>query len=69
MRKAQLDAPSRSFADRLMFWKPIPPAGTSVDPAAESQRLRQNAALGAAESTGDTPIIQRRRQGILDSLF
>ncbi len=67
--EAQLDAPGRTFADRLMFWKPAPPAGTPVDPAAESQRLRQNAALGAAEGTGDTPIIQRRRQGILDSLF
>ena len=67
--EAQLDAPGRSFADRLMFWKPTPPAGTAVDAAAESQRLRQNAALGTAESTGDTPIIQQRRQGILDSLF
>ncbi len=67
--EAQLDTPGRSFADRLMFWKPAPPPGTQVDPTAESQRLRQNAALGATESTGDTPIIQRRKQGILDSLF
>src|ERR1700712_318209 len=55
--EAQLDQPSRSFTDRLMFWKPTPPAGTSVDPRLESQRLRQNAALGAASDTGDTPII------------
>ncbi|WP_158742155.1 DUF3035 domain-containing protein [Acidisphaera sp. L21] len=67
--ESQLDAPSQSFADRLMFWKPAPPPGTPVDPQAESQRLRQNAALGAAQSTGDTPIIQRRQQGILDSIF
>ncbi len=66
---AQIDSTGRSFTDRLMFWKPTPPAGTAVDPAKESQRLRQNAALGEAESTGDTPIIQRRHQGILDSLF
>jgi hypothetical protein len=67
---AQLDQPGRSFSDRLMFWKPTPPAGTAVDPAAESRRLRENAALGAAQNAGDTPIIQRRSQGsILDSLF
>jgi hypothetical protein len=67
---AQLDQPGRSFSDRLMFWKPAPPAGTAVDPAAETKRLQQNAALGAAENAGDTPIIQRRRPGsILDSLF
>ncbi len=66
---AQLDQPGRSFADRLMFWKAAPPAGTAVDPARESQRLRQNAALGQAPDSGDTPIIQRRRQGLLDSIF
>lgn len=66
---AQLDQPGRSFTDRLMFWKDTPPGGTSVDPARESQRLRQNAALGQSVETGDTPIIQRRRQGILDSIF
>ncbi len=67
--EAQLDQPSRSFTDRLMFWKPTPQAGTPVDPQRESQRLRQNAALGAAPQTGDTPIIQRKKQGILDSIF
>ena len=66
---AQLDQPGQSFTDRLMFWKPTPPAGTSVDPARESQRLRQNAALGESVNTGDTPIIQQRHQGILDSIF
>jgi hypothetical protein len=66
---AQLDQPGQSFTDRLMFWKPTPPAGTAVDPKQESQRLRQNAALGQNAQTGDTPIIQRRKQGLLDSIF
>src|SRR4051812_28306850 len=44
--EAALDTPNRSFADRLLFWRPTPPAGTAVDPVRESQRLRQNAALG-----------------------
>jgi hypothetical protein len=67
--EAQLDAPGRSFTDRLMFWKTPPPAGTAVDPVRESARLRQNAALGQAESTGDTPIIQQPKTSLFDRLF
>lgn len=67
--ESQLDQPGRSFTDRLMFWKPAPPLGTSVDAPRESQRLRQNAALGSNPKSGDTPIIQRRRPGLLDSIF
>jgi hypothetical protein len=67
--EAALDTPSRSFADRLLFWRPTPPAGTAVDPVRESQRLRQNAALGQSVETGDTPIIQRRRAGLFSGLF
>src|SRR4051812_19918882 len=36
--EAALDTPSRSFTDRLLFWRPTPPAGTAVDPVRESQR-------------------------------
>lgn len=67
--EAAIDAPNRSFADRLMFWRSSPPAGTAVDPTREAQRLRQNAALGQSTDSGDTPIIQRRRAGILSSIF
>lgn len=67
--EAAIDTPNRSFADRLMFWRPTPPAGTAVDPTREAQRLRQNAALGQSTDSGDTPIIQRRRAGILSSIF
>jgi hypothetical protein len=67
--EAALDTPNRSFADRLMFWRAAPPAGTAVDPTREAQRIRQNAALGQDVDSGDTPIIQRRRAGFLSSLF
>ena len=67
--EAAFDAPSRSFVDRLMFWKPAPPAGTAVDAKREAARLRENAALGQSPGAGDTPIIQRKKQGFLDSLF
>lgn len=66
---AAIDTPSRSFADRLLFWRATPPAGTALDPAREAQRIRQNAALGQDVDSGDTPIIQRRRAGFLSGLF
>ncbi len=66
----KLDHPSESFADRLMFWRAPYQNGTLVDARGESQRLRQNAALGQAPQAGDTPIIvQKRSGGFLDALF
>ena len=67
--EGQLDAPSTSFTDELMFWRAPPVAGTAVDPARESQRLRQNAALGQSPEAGNTPIIQPKRESLLDSIF
>ena len=67
--EAALDTSGRSFTDRLMFWRAPPPRGTVVDAARESQRLRQNAALGQSQGAGDTPIIQRRRQGLFSGIF
>jgi hypothetical protein len=68
-QEAALDTPSRALTDRLMFWQSPPPPGTSVDPVRESARLRQNAALGQSPEAGDTPIIQRKRQGLFTGLF
>jgi Protein of unknown function (DUF3035) len=67
--EAPLDRPGQSFTDHLMFWKDRPPVGTPIDAASESQRLRQNAALGQSPTTGEPPIIQQRQPGWLDSIF
>lgn len=67
--EAALDTPPREFTDRLLFWRAAPQPGTAVDPQRESARLRQNAALGQATGAGETPIIQRKRQGLFSSLF
>ena len=67
--EAALDTPSRPITDRLMFWQSSPPPGTVVDPRREAARIRQNAALGQNPEAGDTPIIQRKRQGFFSSLF
>ena len=68
-QEAALDTPSRPLTDRLMFWQSPPPPGTQVDPRREAARLRQNAALGQSPEAGNTPIIQRRRQGLFTGLF
>ncbi len=67
--EAASDTPSRSFVDRLMFWKPAPLPGTPVDATREAARLRENSALGQSPEAGDTPIIQRKKQGFLSTLF
>jgi Protein of unknown function (DUF3035) len=67
--EAQLDRPSQTFTDRLMFWRATPPPGTVVDPSKEAQRLRANAALGQSVEAGDTPIVQPPRKSWFDSIF
>ena len=67
--ESHLDRPGQAFTDRLMFWRAPPLPGTVVDAKRESQRLRQDAALGQSPESGDTPIIQRKRQGLFGSLF
>ncbi|MCR0982958.1 DUF3035 domain-containing protein [Roseomonas populi] len=65
----RLDRPQQNVVERLMFWQDPPRPGTVVDPQKESQRLRENSALGRSPEDGETPIIQRRQRGLLDGLF
>ncbi|NOG70525.1 DUF3035 domain-containing protein [Roseicella sp. DB1501] len=70
----KLDQPDRSLADRLIFWKEPEPPGTALDARRESQRLRENAALGREATEGETPIIQRATSGnpvtrLFESIF
>jgi len=67
---AAIDQANRSFADTLMFWHTPPDRSVVVDPQRETQRLRENAALGQPSTAGDTPIIQRRKESsVWDSIF
>lgn len=60
---------SGGFFSSLMFWRPTPQPGIVVDPSKESQRLRENSALGQSQDTGDTPIEQPKKKGLLEGLF
>ncbi len=57
------------FVDKLLYWRKPSTDHVQVDAQKESQRLRQNAALGQSPEVGDTPIIQQRKQGWFTSLF
>ena len=70
----RLDQPNRGLTDRLIFWRAPEPPGVPVDPRRESQRLRENSALGREATEGETPIIQRARSSnpltsLLESIF
>jgi len=45
----------KSLVDRLVFWKSGDEKNVVVDSAAETQRLRDNAALGKSPTDGTTP--------------
>lgn len=68
-KDAQLDTGNRDFTEQLLFWKTPQEPGVALDPEREAKRLRENAALGQNTTSGDTPIIQRRRRGLLDGIF
>lgn len=59
----------KSFQDRIMFWRKTEPPAGAVDASKETQRLRENQALGKSVSDGETPQVQRRRRGWLEGVF
>jgi hypothetical protein len=65
----QINAESDSFLTELIFWRdPVEP-GVIVDPAKESQRIKENQALGRPVTEGETPTIERHEQGIFEGIF
>ncbi len=57
------------FFAKLRFWQTPPPPGVVVDPEKEAKRLRENAALGQSQESGDTPIIQPKQRSWFEGLF
>lgn len=66
---AAVEQSDHSLTDQLMFWRAPRDNSVMVDPQRESQRLRENAAMGDSPVAGDTPIIQRKSDTLWDSLF
>src|SRR5690606_32703490 len=51
---AALIEQDEKFIDSLIFWREPAPPGEVIDPAAEQQRLQENAALGNPVTEGET---------------
>ena len=57
------------FINNLLYWRKPAMQNVQVDPQKESQRLKENSALGAGPDVGDTPIIQQKKEGWFTHLF
>jgi hypothetical protein len=68
-RDARADSGDDGFIDTVLYWRKPDTQHAQVDPTLESQRLRQNAALGEGPDVGETPIIQTRKTGWFTNLF
>ncbi len=55
--------------DHILFFKTPTEYGTVVDPAKEAKRIQKNKALGRPITEGNTPVIERRRRGLLEGLI
>ena len=67
--QAQKDVHSHSLASRLNPFSASPAKPALVDPAAESQRLQKNAALGLSPAAGATPTVKPKSNGPLGNLI
>ena len=63
---AMLARPSRGLRGQADVLAQACPAWHRRRSAKEGQRLRENAALGQSQETGDTPIVQPKEQGWLE---
>ena len=66
---AHTAAADKGFIDKLLYWQKPDTQNVQVDAEKESQRLRQNSALGQGPDAGNTPIIQNKPKGWFSSLF
>lgn len=64
-----LAAGDKGFVDRLIFWRKDEPKHSEIDPAREARRLSENAAMGDPATKGATPVIQRKKRGLLEGIF
>lgn len=66
---ARLANDNDSFVDKVLYWRKPDTQHVQIDAQKESQRLRENAALGEAPDVGQTPIIQQKKSGWFSNLF
>ena len=65
----QLAQVEQELFTRLLMWRDPQALGTTINPAAESQRLRANRIEGRPPSEGESPVIVQRRQSVLQGFL
>ncbi|HYZ26985.1 MAG TPA: DUF3035 domain-containing protein [Geminicoccaceae bacterium] len=65
----QLAQVEQDLFTRLVKWREPASLGATIDPAAETQRLRTNRAEGKPATEGESPVITQRRQSVLQGFL
>lgn len=60
---------SKTVTEKLLFSNSTAAYGERVDADKESQRLRENQALGKPLNEGEVPVIRRKKKGLLEGLI
>jgi len=58
---------SRHLVDELLWWRKKEPPATTVDAAAEAERIKEAKNNGEPLNKGATPVIERKKRGWLGS--
>ncbi len=58
-----------SVMERIIFWGTPNEYGSSVDAAEENKRIQENQALGQPLDSGEVPVIEKKRKGLLEGIF
>jgi Protein of unknown function (DUF3035) len=65
----QLAEVEQALFTRLLMWRDPQALGTTIDPAAETQRLRANRIEGRPLTEGESPVIVQRRKSLLQGFL
>ena len=65
----QLAQVEQALFTRLVKWRQPQSLAVTIDPAAETERLRANRAAGKPPTEGDSPVITQRRQSVLQGFL
>jgi hypothetical protein len=65
----QLAQVEQELFTRLVMWRDPQGFGTTIDPAAETQRLRTNRIEGKPVTEGESPVIVQRRKSVLQGFL
>ena len=58
-----------SILRKVIFWRKDEKSGVLVDAEKEAKRLRQVVAEGEPVTKGETPVIVRKKKGLLEGIF